>query len=44
MAVNDRSTLFLNFGHLALTEGFHDLMLTLLTDYYRYEQSFRKAV
>ena len=44
MAANDRTTLFLNYGHLSSSEGFSDLAIAMMTDFYRFDPFFRKAV
>ncbi|CAD8108841.1 unnamed protein product [Paramecium sonneborni] len=44
MRDNDRTTLNLDFTHISQNEGYLDLSLIMLSDFYQYEPSFRRAI
>lgn len=44
MRDNDRTTLHLDFTHIAQTEGYQDLSVVMSSDFYQFEPSFRRAI
>ena len=44
MQANERTTMFINFSHLATSSVYSELAVILITDYYRFEQVLKKAL
>ena len=44
MHTNERTTMFINFSHLATSAAYSELAVILITDYYRFESVLKKAL
>ena len=44
MQANERTTMFINFCHLATSSVYSELAVILITDYYRFEHVLKKAL